>query len=322
MALSIHSGDLRYRIELKSPVETKNDEGGVERSYTSQIITYAAIRAIDTRRVNEAAATALLHSKDFYIRWSETREDSITKDWILIYQGDTYTIHEIENIDEKGRFIRLTAKFKAMGVPLIGSGSGGGGTSIPDSNYTFLSFDPLTGLLTFSGVADNHYTQMEYLDPDNTSFNYVSAEGSGVSSSPFQGLSTTAEYFTVGTVLLRWKRVTPPPQVAPLTGTSTYLLTVTRLARRWYYLFKDVGGINVGIAPGFGGLHVFNINGVDLGMAHSIEELIDLWNGDPDNAEFGQIIGHRTVTPGMLQVQIEPGADETAYPIKFVRVSL
>lgn len=113
MALEIHSGDLRYRIQLCSPVETKNNEGGVERTYTTFLTTFAAIRGIDTRRVNEAAATALLHSKDFYIRWTQERQDAITKDWRLIYQGDTYTINEIENINEKGRYIRLTAKNKS-----------------------------------------------------------------------------------------------------------------------------------------------------------------------------------------------------------------
>ena len=112
MALSIHSGDLRYRIQLKSPTETKNEEGGVERTYTTQITTFAAIRGINTRRLNEAAATALLHSKDFFIRWTEERQDQITKDWILVYNGATYLIHEMENIDEDGRFIRITARSK------------------------------------------------------------------------------------------------------------------------------------------------------------------------------------------------------------------
>lgn len=115
MAVKITSGELRYQVTLKSPTEVKNDESGYEvTGYTDQFTTMAAIKAVSGRRIVEANAEVLLHSRDFYLRWTTARQ-AITKDWILTYNGSDYTIHEIEMMDQGAKFIRLTAKAKTSG---------------------------------------------------------------------------------------------------------------------------------------------------------------------------------------------------------------
>lgn len=117
MAVELHSGDFRYSIALWQPVETQNEEGGMERSFSLAFTTLAAIRSINTRRLNEAAAVALLHSQDFFIRYVESRPFPSTG-WQIIYNGKTYTISESLRVNQKsegdewGRFIRLTAASK------------------------------------------------------------------------------------------------------------------------------------------------------------------------------------------------------------------
>jgi SPP1 family predicted phage head-tail adaptor len=116
MAINIKTADLRHKVILKKPgTKTKNNEGGLQYGpYTEVMVTFAAIKEISQSRVNEANATALLNSKDFFIRWSTPWEE-IDKDWIISYKGEDYIIHEVENMEEKNLFFRITAKVKTDG---------------------------------------------------------------------------------------------------------------------------------------------------------------------------------------------------------------
>lgn len=112
MAVKIHSGLLNKPVTFKRPVSSLNDEGGQVFSYSDDFTTMAFVTAFNERRVSEAHAVTLIGSSDFYIRYSVSRE-AITKDWLISYKGEDYTIHEIENIDK--RFIRMTAKVSTDG---------------------------------------------------------------------------------------------------------------------------------------------------------------------------------------------------------------
>jgi hypothetical protein len=125
MAVKINSGDLTHKVVFKQPVSSLNNRGGRVFSYGLQetgggdpvnvwIMTWAAVRAFNEHRVSEVNAVALIGSLDFYIRWSAERE-AIDKDWLLVYKGEDYTIHQIELIEQKTRFIRFTAKVKSNG---------------------------------------------------------------------------------------------------------------------------------------------------------------------------------------------------------------
>jgi SPP1 family predicted phage head-tail adaptor len=114
MAVKVHTGELTKKVVFKQPTVTRNTEGGKEITWADAMETFAKVSEISQSRINEATAPVLLHSKDFYIRWASSR-DAINKDWLLNYKGQDYTIHQIEHLDEKEKYIRFTAKVKGNG---------------------------------------------------------------------------------------------------------------------------------------------------------------------------------------------------------------
>lgn len=113
MALKINSGDLRHSIVLKYSIKGQNNQGGKTLlEWIVGIKTSAAIYPVSNSRINEANASAMLDSKDFYIRWAEERKQ-IDKNWVIEYDSKVWQINSVENINEKQRFIRLNAKVKS-----------------------------------------------------------------------------------------------------------------------------------------------------------------------------------------------------------------
>lgn len=111
MAVKTSSGELNRKVVFKQPVSSLNDEGGQERSFTTAFSTFAKVGRFNQFRSTEANVTDLTSALDFSIRWSQSRE-SITKDWLIEYNGADYTIHLIEFVDQQKQFIRFTAKTK------------------------------------------------------------------------------------------------------------------------------------------------------------------------------------------------------------------
>jgi SPP1 family predicted phage head-tail adaptor len=117
MAVKIHSGELKHKVVFKQPTSSLNDEAGAEKSYdppASTITTWAKVSSVNQFRATEAYQTALVDTLDFFVRHSTDRE-AITKDWLITYKGQDYTIHEIEELNQEERFIRFTAKVRTNG---------------------------------------------------------------------------------------------------------------------------------------------------------------------------------------------------------------
>jgi SPP1 family predicted phage head-tail adaptor len=108
---TIPAGLINKPVTFKQPVSSLNDEGGKEVTFTDAISTRAFVDRFNQYRANEVEAVALIGALDFYIRWAASRE-AITKDWLINYKGSDYTIHQIEQINQKQKFIRFTAKAK------------------------------------------------------------------------------------------------------------------------------------------------------------------------------------------------------------------
>lgn len=112
MAKEIHSGDIKHRIVLKQPTTTVNNEAGRELTYpTNTIETFAAIKDVRQYRTEEGSAVTILNVKEFFIRWTEDRE-VVNKDWLLVYDSRNYTIHEVSNLNNEKKFIRIAARVK------------------------------------------------------------------------------------------------------------------------------------------------------------------------------------------------------------------
>ena len=109
---------MRHKVLFKLPSTSQNDEGGIEvDTYTTTITTWAFVREVNQARAVEITGSALLHTKEIYIRWAEAR-DVITKDWLVTYRGEDYVIHEKEYLHvhpdvAEGRFDLHTTFEKA-----------------------------------------------------------------------------------------------------------------------------------------------------------------------------------------------------------------
>lgn len=116
MPIKISSGDLTERVVFKQPVSSLNDEGGIERDYSTPVTTlttWAMVERFNIKKTSEALSESLVGSLDFYVRESSAK-DAITKDWIITYNGEDYTISEIDPfaVDDH---IRFTAKVRTDG---------------------------------------------------------------------------------------------------------------------------------------------------------------------------------------------------------------
>ena len=112
MAVEITSGQLKHKVVFKQPISSLNEQKEKTITYSDSILTWAKVERFNQYRTTEAEAATLIGSLDFYIRYSSDRE-AITKEWLLNYKGQDYTIHQIELIEQKGKFIRFTAKARA-----------------------------------------------------------------------------------------------------------------------------------------------------------------------------------------------------------------
>lgn len=188
------------------------------------------------------------------------------------------------------------------------------------SNFTDFTFDDETGEAEFTGAdAGDVYTNVALFKSPYDGTGYINGEGIAPSNSPFTGLSTFLSYLTPDKpVVVRWRRQGGAPGFIPLSAWDEKTVTVTRLAKRWYRLWRFVGEQAYEIAPGFSGLKVYNIEGDLIGSYDTIEDLIAAWNADPVNVNF-QILGSRT-TSGFYEVQLDPDASEIHYPIQYVTV--
>ena len=110
MAVTIHSGELRHQITFKEPVSSLNNQAGRELTYPTDTLTaMARVDKFNQYRATEAEVTALTGALDFYVRHSEARE-AIDKEWLIVFNAKEYTIHAIEPVEQRQRFIRFTGK--------------------------------------------------------------------------------------------------------------------------------------------------------------------------------------------------------------------
>jgi hypothetical protein len=112
--MAISTGDLKEKIILKAPASSLNDRGEREITYPVDTLElFAAVERFNQYRTGEGNDTTLIGSLDFIIR-DATNRDSLTKDWLLVYGGNDYTIHTVDRFFQTG-FIRITAKAKSNG---------------------------------------------------------------------------------------------------------------------------------------------------------------------------------------------------------------
>ena len=107
---NISAGELKRTVVFKSPVSTRNSQGGKETTFTEAGSAKAKIEATNQRMIE--VAPVLLNTDTVHVRYSLERA-AITKDWLVAYDGLDHVIHSVERTGaERNDFIRLIVKAK------------------------------------------------------------------------------------------------------------------------------------------------------------------------------------------------------------------
>jgi SPP1 family predicted phage head-tail adaptor len=110
--LRLSNGEFKKKVIFKKPSTVRNNEGGIEKGFTDEILTWAAERKIDARRVMEAGGTAQADTRLLYVKYAAGR-DAINNTWLLEIDGMEHTITSKVLVQESGlKVFEITAKAK------------------------------------------------------------------------------------------------------------------------------------------------------------------------------------------------------------------
>ena len=108
---TIDAGTLKDRCSILEPTFISNGRGGYDASYAVNTTVWCnASPARDTRQLEEAAIN-FDQPMTFIIR---VQEVALTNDWKIIFNGRTYTIHSIVDIDNRYQYWSIFAYSNAL----------------------------------------------------------------------------------------------------------------------------------------------------------------------------------------------------------------
>lgn len=96
-------GKLRHRITLQSKVTVKDPEGIVTETWTDVATVWAAVEPIRGREYFQAAAVNAENTVRFRIRY----RSGITPVMRVVYNGRTFNVQSVIDVDERYREIQL-----------------------------------------------------------------------------------------------------------------------------------------------------------------------------------------------------------------------
>lgn len=118
MGVTLHSGDLRERIELFAPPTTQDARGQIVGNYTSQGSYWAAAAPL-TGREFFAAGQQQVHSEiRFRLRYSAAAAAALAT-WRVLWRGTWYelTAHAIDTGGARVQLELMAARVAGAGVP-------------------------------------------------------------------------------------------------------------------------------------------------------------------------------------------------------------
>lgn len=106
---SISAGDLKDRLILQQPTQTNNNRGG----YTTTYADYATVwcKAMPANNSRALVEGQITYYDAFYftIRRSEV---PIQADWKATFNGREYTIHTVDDIENRYQYLLILAYSK------------------------------------------------------------------------------------------------------------------------------------------------------------------------------------------------------------------
>lgn len=241
-------------------------------------------------RTQAEGKTNLTNTKTFKI-WFRVNQ-FVNADWRIRYFGQTYSVSNIQRINEK-RFncqITASASYNTLRIDTADAPSGGGGGGSV-TNWESVTYNQETGLFSFFGGTGEANTQIAFFAFPYTGFGYVNdwseAIGSQMISSP--GTTTIEQLLTPGMVVVRYRRLLTVAPFTGLTDWTNYNLSVTRLPQR-YFVLKNQANFNV--LPTSFPVVPLNVNGTQLAQANTIDQYVTIMNADASNAACFTILSY------------------------------
>jgi len=106
---SISAGDLKDRCSLLQPTYTSNGRGGQDTTFATYATVWCkATPSSNSRELVEAQIT-YYDAFHFTIRKSEV---PIKSDWHIDFNGRTYTIHTVDDIENRYQYLKILAYSK------------------------------------------------------------------------------------------------------------------------------------------------------------------------------------------------------------------
>ena len=107
----ITTGDLKDRLTLKSPTYTPDGQGGNTITYSDYGVVWCMAKPATNTRSLQESQLIFDEAMKFTIRVSEV---AITADWQLIFNGRTFTIHTIDDIEGRYQYYVIVAISKHL----------------------------------------------------------------------------------------------------------------------------------------------------------------------------------------------------------------
>jgi SPP1 family predicted phage head-tail adaptor len=100
-------GQMRDKITFKTPVNTPVGGGGTSTTYNDVLTDWCQAKQYDSTREQVEQQTALKTVYRFTLR---CRAGFVPdKSMLVVYEGKDYTINGVDEINERGRYWRITA---------------------------------------------------------------------------------------------------------------------------------------------------------------------------------------------------------------------
>lgn len=279
-------------IKLIRYTSTIDGNGDAEESVEIIYKMWAEISDNGGGRSQSEGRTVMSDTKEFKVNF---RNYLIDGDYKIQYFGQIYAITSIERIDEK-RF-----NYRLIGNNIFVSASSVQEPTLP-TNWTSATYNQTTGQLIFTGGSvDSYYTNLQILKYPFDGTTYVNAYNEAFGVGPFPGDNPSPgvnwTFFTPGQVLLKWRRVLGQSPFSPLSEYNEQVLTITRLARRWFGVYNKENNElrTTGAFP----FRAWDVDDNDLGIVNNVAEYISVMNAAIPNQSCFTVVSDASDSSGM-----------------------
>ena len=108
---TISAGDLKDRLTLLQPTYTPDGQGGNTVSYSPYGVVWCRAGSPNNTRQLQEAQLTFYDAAEFIIRFSQV---PLTPDWQIEFQGKTYTIFSVYDIEHRYQYYRIIAYSKEL----------------------------------------------------------------------------------------------------------------------------------------------------------------------------------------------------------------